>query len=92
MKLAVNSGTSIAAAAAVLLLAGSVVAPVAQATTHGKGQCFGANACKGQSACKSASNACKGKNSCKGLGFKEMTAAKCAKIAGTRFVPANHKA
>jgi uncharacterized membrane protein len=89
MKFSVNSGASIATAAATLFIAGAVVAPIAQAAATG--HCFGANACKGQSACKSASNACKGQNACKGLGFKEITAAKCQKIAGTRFVPANHK-
>ncbi len=51
MKLAHRSGTTIAAAAAALLLAGAALAPAAQAEAA-KGQCIGANSCKGQGACK----------------------------------------
>ena len=42
MKLANRSGTTIAAAVAALLLAGAVVAPVAQAE-ESMGQCIGGN-------------------------------------------------
>jgi hypothetical protein len=61
------SGASLAAAAALLLVAGC--------SSYGKSgqsaevQCSGINACKGQSACKTASNACKGLNACKGQGW-----------------------
>jgi hypothetical protein len=84
MKLASRSGAAIAAAAAVFVLAGSAVAPAADAK-EAKGHCVGANACKGKSACKTASNACKGQNACKGKGFVEMTESKCKKIEGAHF-------
>ena len=84
MKLSNRSGSTIAAAAAALLLAGAAMAPVAHAE-DAAGQCIGANSCKGQSACKSASNSCKGQNSCKGKGFLSLTKAECAKIPGAKF-------
>ena len=88
MKINVNSGAAIAAAAAALLIAGSAVsAPVQMADAH-KGHCVGANACKGTSACKTANNACKGQNACKGKGFLAMTAEECAKVEGAKFEPA----
>jgi hypothetical protein len=74
MKLASQSGMSIAIAAATLILSGAALAPVSHAE-EAKGYCVGANACKGQSACKSAANACKGQNACKGKGFLSMTKA-----------------
>ncbi len=84
MKLAHRSGTTIAAAAAALLLAGAALAPIAQAG-EAVGHCIGANACKGMGACKSASNACKGQNACKGKGFLALTKTECAKTPGTKF-------
>jgi hypothetical protein len=63
-----KSGFALAAAAAALFSAGTIMlAPMAAqaADVH----CVGGNACKGQSACKSASNECKGLNACKGQGF-----------------------
>ncbi len=84
MKLAHRSGTTIAATVAALLLAGAVVAPVAQAEAA-MGQCIGGNSCKGQGACKSASNSCKGQNACKGKGFVSLTKSECAKIPGAKF-------
>jgi len=89
MKLNVNSGAAIAAAAAALLIAGTAIsAPVQLAADDAKGHCMGANACKGKSACKTASNECKGMNACKGQGFVEMTEAECAKVEGATFEPA----
>lgn len=84
MKITVNSGSVLAAAAATLLLAGAVATP-SIAAEEAKGHCVGANACKGQSACKTASNACGGKNACKGQGFLETTKAECEKIEGAKF-------
>ena len=87
MKINVNSGAAIAAAAAVLLIAGSAVsAPVQLADSH-IGHCVGANGCKGKGACKTANNACKGQNGCKGKGFLAMTMEECAKIEGATFEP-----
>jgi hypothetical protein len=89
MKIDVNSGAAIAAAAAALLIAGSAIsAPMQVAADDAKGHCMGANACKGKSACKTANNACAGKNACKGQGFKEMTKAECDQIEGATFEPA----
>lgn len=88
MKLDVNSGAAIAAAAAALLIAGSAVSGPAQMAAEGaKGHCMGANACKGKSACKTATSACGGKNACKGKGFLEMTKEECDKIEGATFEP-----
>ena len=87
MKLSAKSGTTLAAAAATLLLAGAVTAPVAYAAGE-KGHCMGANACKGQSACKTASSACKGQNACKGKGYTEATKEECAKVKDAKFEPA----
>jgi len=82
----VKPGSTLAAAAAALLLAGAVAAP-AFAGDEAKGHCMGANACKGQSGCKTASNACKGQNGCKGTGFTETTKTDCAKVKDAKFVP-----
>lgn len=86
MKISVRPGTSIALAAAALLLTGAVATPVTAAAE--KGHCVGANACKGQSACKTASNDCAGLNACKGQGYLEMTKEECDKIEGAKFEPA----
>jgi hypothetical protein len=83
MKLVCRSGTSIAVAAATLILAGAAVTPGSHAE-EAKGHCVGANACKGQGACKSASNDCKGHNGCKGKGFIAMTKDECDKIQGAK--------
>ena len=89
MKIDVNSGAAIAAAAAALLIAGTAItAPVQIAADDAKGHCMGANACKGKSACKTASNDCKGMNACKGKGFVEMTKEECDKVEGATFEPA----
>lgn len=88
MKINVNSGAAIAAAAAALLIAGTAVsAPVQMAAEGAKGHCVGANACKGTGACKTATNACKGQNACKGKGFLAMTQEECGKIKGATFEP-----
>ncbi len=87
MKPSLRSGTSIAAAAAALIITGAL-APAAHAAEEGKGHCVGANACKGKSACKTAANDCAGKNACKGKGFLSMTKAECDEIEGATFEPA----
>lgn len=87
MKMLAVSGSTLAAAAATLLLAGAVTAPASHAA-EGAGHCVGANACKGQTACKTASNACKGQNACKGKGWLELSKAECEKIEGAKFEPA----
>ncbi len=88
MKIDVNSGAAIAAAAAALLIAGTAVGAPAQMAAEGaKGHCMGANACKGKGACKTATNACGGQNACKGKGWLEMTKEECEKIEGAKFEP-----
>jgi hypothetical protein len=88
MKIDVNSGSAIAAAAAALLIAGTALSLSTQvAAEDAKGHCMGANACKGQGACKTASNDCKGQNACKGKGYVEMTKADCDKAGGTFEAP-----
>lgn len=89
MKIEINSGMTLATAAAALLLAGSVVvAPTQVAAEGAKGHCMGANACKGQSACKTATNECAGHNACKGKGYTETTKEECDAMEGTTFEPA----
>ena len=86
MKLTVTSGSALAAAAATLLLSGTLASPSFSAD-KAKGHCMGANACKGHGACKTATNACKGQNACKGKGFTESTKAECEKVEGAKFEP-----
>ena len=76
MKPVCWSGTSIALAAATLILAGAAVAPLSHAAAA-KGHCVGANACKGKDAT--------GHNACKGKGFLVMTKSACDKIKGAHF-------
>ncbi len=82
MKLNSKSGTTIAAAAATLFLAGAAVSTVSSPAQAAMGKCMAANACKGQSACKGLSNSCKGLNACKGLGFSMASEGKCASMGG----------
>jgi len=87
MKIDINSGAAIAAAAAALLIAGTAISAPIQMAAGEKGHCMGANACKGQSACKTETNACGGHNACKGKGFTETTKEECEKIEGAKFEP-----
>ena len=83
MKLNSKSGATLAAAAATLFLAGSVVSAVSSPANAAQGKCMAGNACKGQSACKMGSSACKGQNACKGQGWSEAaTAADCTGKGG----------
>lgn len=82
MKLSIAPGATIAAAAATMLLAGSVAtADVSQAADY-KVKCFGLNACKGHGSCKSSANGCKGKNACKGQGVTMLSKSKCLAKGG----------
>ena len=85
MKLNSKSGATLAAAAATLFLAGSVVSTVSTPANAAQGKCMAGNACKGQSACKGGANSCKGLNACKGTGFSMASEAKC-KSTGGAFV------
>jgi hypothetical protein len=85
MKLSAKSGATIAAAAAALMLAGTVTAPTAVAQDNVK--CYGVNACKGQAACKTAKNDCKGHNACKGQGFVQLSKADCEAKGGSTSAP-----
>jgi hypothetical protein len=82
MKLDLKSGATLAAAAATLFLAGTVVSTTSAPANAAQGKCMAANACKGQSACKSAANACKGLNACKGQGFAMASEAQCKSKGG----------
>jgi uncharacterized membrane protein len=86
MKLNSKSGATLAAAAAALFLAGSVVSSVSTPANAADGKCMAGNACKGQSACKGGgANSCKGQNACKGTGFS-MTSEKACAAMGAKFV------
>ncbi len=77
-------GTSFAAAAALIAVAGATIAPaIAKEGAAAAVHCYGVNTCKGTSDCKTAANECKGQNVCKGHGFKEMSAKMCAKAGGS---------
>ena len=82
MKLNSKSGATLAAAAATLFLAGSVVSTVSTPANAAQGKCMAGNACKGQSACKGSANSCKGLNACKGNGFAMMSEAQCEAKGG----------
>ncbi|MEZ5831129.1 MAG: hypothetical protein R3D05_08105 [Dongiaceae bacterium] len=78
----VMTGASLAAAAALILVAGC--ASPQKSTQSAEVHCAGINACKGQSACKSASNSCKGLNACKGQGWLPTASAEaCTSQGGT---------
>jgi len=76
------SGAAIAAAAAALFAAGSIVAPTVQAAEGASVHCAGINSCKGHSECKTAKNDCKGTNACKGQGWVTKSSAKECTDAG----------
>ena len=83
MKLNSKSGATLAAAAATLFLAGSVVSTVSTSANAAAGvKCVGTNACKGQSACKGGSNSCKGLNACKTNGFSMVSSEAACKAKG----------
>jgi hypothetical protein len=86
MKLNSKSGATLAAAAATLFLAGTVVTTVSTPADAAQGKCMATNACKGQSACKSAGNSCKGMNACKGNGFTMASSEAACKAKGGAFV------
>jgi hypothetical protein len=85
MKLNSKSGATLAAAAATLFLAGTVVSTVSTPANAAQGKCMAGNACKGQSACKGAANSCKGQNACKSQGFSMASDKQCAATGG-KFV------
>ena len=87
MKLNSKSGATLAAAAATLFLAGSVVTAVSTSANAAGVKCMATNACKGQSACKGGNHSCKGLNACKGQGFSAMTKDKCDAAKG-KYEPA----
>jgi hypothetical protein len=78
------SGTSLAAAAALLLVAGCSTydKPAQSAEVH----CSGINACKGQGACKTATNACKGQAACKGQGWLPTASAEECTSKGGKVI------
>lgn len=86
-----NKQTSIAAAAAALVLsatAGFAAEPPAGSTGAAVSgddtvHCYGVNSCKGQADCKTTLNECKGQNECKGHGFKAVAAGECLTKGGT---------
>lgn len=80
-----STGIAIAAAAAAIFAASSMVAPLANAASHsGAGvKCEGTNSCKGHGECKTAKNECKGQNACKGQGWvKKASKEECEKAGG----------
>jgi hypothetical protein len=82
MKLNSKSGATLAAAAATLFLAGSVISTTSSPANAAMGKCMAGNACKGQSACKGGANSCKGLNACKGTGFSMASEKQCMASGG----------
>ena len=82
MKLNSKSGATLAAAAATLFLAGSVVSTVSTSANAAPVKCVGTNACKGQSACKGGTNSCKGLNACKNTGISMASSEGACKAKG----------
>jgi uncharacterized membrane protein len=83
----VKTRLSVAAAAALIALAGASVPGAALAKDTKTVHCYGVNACKGQSDCKSAKHDCKGMNDCKGQGFKDLSTTACTKQGGSLAEP-----
>lgn len=81
MNISKTTGTALAAAAAALMMSGTVSTSVS--AHEGDVACYGVNACKGNGACKTASNACKGQNACKGTAFITMSKEQCAAVGGS---------
>ena len=81
MKISVKSGSAMAAAAAALVIGGSLPVTTAQSASYTV-KCFGLNACKGNGSCKSLGNACKGNNACKGQGFSMLSKSTCLAKGG----------
>ena len=75
------TGATLAAAAAAMLMGGTVALTSAPASADSV-KCQGINAGKGQCACKTASNACTGQNAGKGQGFVEQSSAEACTAAG----------
>jgi len=71
-----NSASTLAAAAALILTSGLPLA--ATAADSAKVHCAGVNACKGTSECSTAKNSCAGQNACKGQGWISLTQEECA--------------
>ena len=82
MKLTSKSGATLAAAAATMFLAGSVVSTVSTEANAAPVKCVGTNACKGQSACKGGTNSCKGLNACKTFGISMASSEAACKAKG----------
>jgi hypothetical protein len=80
----VISGASLAAAAALLLMAGC--SSYDKSAQSAEVQCSGINACKGQSACKTASSSCKGLNACKGQGWVPTASAEDCTSQGGKVI------
>jgi len=82
-----HSGVALAAAAAILFVAGCATGGGTGYSATGKVECEGVNGCKGLSDCKTANNACKGKNNCKGEGFLYMVPIECWRNQLPQFKP-----
>ena len=83
----IRTGTSIAAAAAVVAIGVAAAPTAAVAKDATKVHCYGVNTCKGQSDCKTAKNDCKGQNDCKWQCFKELTAKAGTAAGGSLTAP-----
>jgi hypothetical protein len=78
-----KSGATLAAAAFSIALAGTVMAPAANAAMMKHDvKCLGVNSCKGHGSCKQGNHGCKGMNACKGQGWVSLSAKKCASMHG----------
>lgn len=83
-----SAGSTVALAAAALLISGMAVTAVPSTAQAGAGgvKCMGANACKGQGKCQTASNACAGQNACKGQGWVKVDNAKACADKGGKVI------
>jgi|SRR4051794_7570296 hypothetical protein len=74
-------GTVAAAAALTLLAAGTAIRTASAGEAAGV-MCAGVNECKGTSECKTATHECKGLNGCKGEGWVTKGSAEECRAAG----------
>lgn len=81
-------GTSVALAAAALLISGAAMtfSPSSAEAGAASVKCMGANSCKGQGKCQTASNACAGQNSCKGQGWVKADNAQACTDKGGKVI------
>ena len=85
MKLNSKSGATLAAAAATLFLAGSVVTTGSTPANAARASAWPATPARARAPARVRANSCKGLNACKGQGFSAASEKQCTAM-GAKFV------